>query len=158
VDSNNADYSSEDGVLFNKVKTVLVTYPAKNSRTSYSIPNSVTNIYYEAFGSCNNITSIIIPDSVTSISNKAFYSCVNLTNVTIGNGLTQIDSEAFKECSNLESITCNAATAPTISSSAFQYVKANGTLTVPQGSTGYDTWMGSSAYYLGYSNWTKVEQ
>jgi hypothetical protein len=52
----------------------------------------------------------------------------------------------------------NAITAPTIQSNTFQYVKTGGTLTVPQGSTGYDVWMGTGDYYLGKYGWTKVEQ
>jgi len=52
----------------------------------------------------------------------------------------------------------NVTTAPAIQNSTFNGVKANGTLTVPQGSTGYDTWMSTGDYYLGKYNWTKIEQ
>jgi hypothetical protein len=51
-----------------------------------------------------------------------------------------------------------AATAPTIQSDTFRNLKTNGTLTVPNGSSGYDVWMGTGNYYLGLYNWTKVEQ
>jgi hypothetical protein len=56
------------------------------------------------------------------------------------------------------SIISLATTAPFIQSSTFQGVKTNGTLTVPTGSSGYNTWMGTGNYYLGKYNWTKVEQ
>jgi len=52
----------------------------------------------------------------------------------------------------------NAMTAPTIDSDTFQGIKTGGTLTVPQGSSGYNVWMQNAYYYLGYYNWTKVEQ
>jgi len=52
----------------------------------------------------------------------------------------------------------NATTAPTIQNTTFRFVKTGGTLTVPQGSSGYDAWMGTGEYYLGYYNWTRVEQ
>jgi hypothetical protein len=58
----------------------------------------------------------------------------------------------------LANIISLATTAPTIQSITFYGVKTNGTLTVPQGSTGYDTWMGTGNYYLGKYGWTKVEQ
>ena len=64
----------------------------------------------------------------------------------------------FNTCSGLTSITSLATTAPTIASNTFQDVKTGGTLTVPSGSSGYDVWMGTSNYYLGKYNWTKVEQ
>lgn len=41
-----------------------------------------------------------------------------------------------------------------IGSNTFQYVSSNGTLTVPVGATGYDSWMKSDNYYLGKYNWT----
>ena len=44
VAEGNINYSSEDGVLFNKYKTELIQYPIGNSRTSYSIPEGVTTI------------------------------------------------------------------------------------------------------------------
>ncbi len=107
-----------------------------------------------AFYGNSGMTSIVIPDSVTSIGIMAFSNCSSLTNCTIGSGVTSIDGNAFRSCSSLTSIISNATTAPTIIYTTFQNVKTGGTLTVPIGSSGYDTWM----YYLGSYNWTKVEQ
>ena len=73
-------------------------------------------------------------------------------------GVTSIGKEAFQICTGLTSITSLATTAPTIQSNTFRSVKTNGTLRVPIGSTGYDTWMGTGNYYLGKYNWRKVEQ
>jgi hypothetical protein len=111
-----------------------------------------------AFAECKGLTSITIPNSVTSIGYYAFRYCSGLTSCTIGSGVTSIGDSAFYNCNNLTSITSNATTAPTIANSTFQSVKTRGTLTVPQGSTGYDVWMGTGYYYLGLYNWTKVEQ
>ena len=46
VDSNNNYFSSEDGLLFNKEKTVLIDIPIAKSGT-INIPNSVTECYDE---------------------------------------------------------------------------------------------------------------
>ena len=43
VDANNTIYSSQDGVLYNKAKTVLIQYPAGKSG-GFTIPDSVTSI------------------------------------------------------------------------------------------------------------------
>ena len=126
--------------------------------TSIDIPSGVTSIGHDAFSDCRRLTSIDIPDSVTSISDNAFERCTSLTSCTIGSGVTSIGDLAFYNCSSLTSITCNATTAPTIQSSTFLYVKTDGTLYVPIGSSGYDVWMGTGNYYLGKYNWTKVEQ
>ena len=99
VDGNNQNYSSQDGVLFNKDKTVLIQYPIGNTRTSYTILNSVTSIGDYAFYDCNSLTSITIPNSVTRIGDSAFYLCSSLTSITIPNSVTSIGDHAFCFCS-----------------------------------------------------------
>ena len=101
VDSNNANYSDIDGILFNKDKTNLICYPEGKKDTSYVIPDSVESIGYEAFYDCDNLTSITIPDSVTSIGDRAFRSCNNLTSITIPDSVTSIGDRAFDYCNNL---------------------------------------------------------
>ena len=53
VDESNTIYSSIDGVLFNKVKTELICYPAGKTDKSYIIPDSVTSIDESAFEYCS---------------------------------------------------------------------------------------------------------
>ena len=105
VNSNNNNYSSQDGVLFNKNKTTLIQYPIGNTRTSYTIPNSVTSIGDSAFNFCYKLTSVTIPNSVTSIGDFAFEDCSSLTSVTIPNSVTSIGRYAFHRCDNLTSVT-----------------------------------------------------
>ena len=133
------------------------TFISCTSLTSVTIPDSVTNIGGSAFARCSGLMSVTIGNGVTSIAGSAFASCGDLTSVIIGSGVTSIGNLAFDDCSNLVNITSLATTAPTIQSGTFKSVKTNGTLTVPQGSSGYDVWMGTSSYYLGSYNWTKVE-
>ncbi|MCC8112254.1 MAG: leucine-rich repeat domain-containing protein [Ruminococcus sp.] len=83
VDENNENYSSINGVLFDKNQTTLICYPAGKTNKSYTIPDSVTSIGICAFGNCYYLTSITILDSVTSIGDDAFYYCTGLTNLTI---------------------------------------------------------------------------
>ena len=105
VDIENENYSSENGILFNKDKTELICFLSAKSDSSYTIPNSVTSIGSYAFSGCNNLTSITIPNSVTSIGSYAFSDCYNLTSITIPNSVTSIDYDAFYRCTNLTSIT-----------------------------------------------------
>lgn len=128
-----------------------------NGLTSITIGNGVTSIGEAAFTVCTSLTSVTIPNSVTSINDGAFNSCTSLASITIGSGVTNIGS-SFYNCSSLTEITSLATTAPTIQSDTFQSIKANGTLTVPQGSSGYDVWMQNEYYYLGLYGWTKTEQ
>jgi hypothetical protein len=99
VDSENSDYSSLDGVLFNKTKTVLLEYPAGKPDRSYTIPSSVTKIEDSAFEHCRNLTTVTIPDSVTNLNQNTFSYCENLSHVSVPSSLGDIRNGVFNGCS-----------------------------------------------------------
>lgn len=103
VSENNLNYSSYEGVLFNKNKTELIKYPIGNERTSYNIPAGVIN-FGDVFSDCKNLVNITIPNSVTNIGIGAFWQCANLASITITNSVTSIDNYAFYDCKNLKDI------------------------------------------------------
>jgi hypothetical protein len=90
VASGNENYSSQDGVLFNKDKTTLVRYPEGKSGP-YTIPAGAASIGDCAFRGCTGLTGVTIPASVTSIGDCAFFDCNNLTSVTFEGSNTDID-------------------------------------------------------------------
>ena len=139
VDTNNPNYCSIDGVLFNKDKTTLVAYPIGNTRSEYIISNSVTSIGESAFYYCSSLTSVTIPNSVTSIGDYAFSRCSSLTSVTIPNSVTSIGEWAFSRCSSLTSITIpNSVTS--IGSGAFEYCTSLTSITIPNSVTSIGDW------------------
>ncbi len=91
VETNNPNYCSVEGVLFNKDKTRLIQYPG-GKQGAYTIPNSVTSIGEHAFYGCIGLTSVTIPNSVTSIRDNAFYECSGLTSLSVDAGNTVYDS------------------------------------------------------------------
>ena len=132
VASDNPNYSSIDGVLFNKEKTTLLRCPNGNTRTEYTIPDGVTTIGQRSFESCWQLNSIIIPDGVTTIEANAFEGCVNLTSVSIANSVSTIENEAFLGCQKLTSVTNYAANPQTIAATAFSFANQSScTLYVP---------------------------
>ena len=86
VGAGNVNYTDVNGVLFNKEKTVLHTYPASKEGANYTIPDSVTSIGEAAFRNCSSLTSITIPDSVTSIGDYTFSQCRSLTTIEVSAG------------------------------------------------------------------------
>jgi hypothetical protein len=124
VASDSNRYSSVDGVLFRKNKTVLIQFPGGKTG-SYTIPNGVTSILRGAFRySCltgvnipnsvssigeqaflgSDLTSITIPNSINTIMNNTFNNCHSLTSVTLPNSVTSIGEYAFQACAKLASI------------------------------------------------------
>lgn len=104
TDTNNPNYCSDDGVLFNKAKTILVQYPTGRAG-SYTIPAGVTDIGGYAFYSNHKLTSVDIPSGVTSIGERAFFYCDRLSNLPISFSVTNIGSFAFGQCDGLVTAT-----------------------------------------------------
>lgn len=125
----NPNYSSLDGVLFDKDQTTLIQCPAGKSG-AYAIPNSVTTISGRAFEDCTSLTSVTISDSVTTIGDYAFSSCSKLTSVTIPDSVTSIGKNAFEYCSKLISIIIPDSVT-SIGRAAFYYCWSLKSVTIP---------------------------
>ncbi len=74
VAASNPDYSSLNGVLFDKAQATLIQFPG-GLTGSYYIPSSVTSIGTEAFEDSIYLTSVNIPDSVRSIGSTMHSLC-----------------------------------------------------------------------------------
>jgi hypothetical protein len=95
VGLDNPVYSSANGVLFNKEKSILMQYP-RNKAGAYIIPNSVTTVKASAFELAKNLTSVTIGNLVTEIGEYAFYGCSGLTSITNLSELPQtIEKDVF---------------------------------------------------------------
>ena len=105
VVSDNENYTSVDGVLYNKDKTKILIYPEGKKDTSYVILDGVKEIEDRAFKDCKTLTSVTIPSSVTKIGSAAFFNCNALTGITIPSSVIKIGSAAFSNCDALTSIT-----------------------------------------------------
>ena len=105
VDEGNSNYSSIDGVLFNKTQTRIIAYAKDKLQPNYTIPEGVTSIYESVFNGCSLLVSIVIPKGVTEIGSTAFYKCSSLASIMIPEGVTYIGRAAFSGCSSLTSIT-----------------------------------------------------
>jgi len=80
VSPNNAVYSSVDGVLFSKDKTVLYYYPDAKKESLYEIPEGVQTIESQAFWDREYLRKLIIPNSVKTIDDYAFSSSIQMGN------------------------------------------------------------------------------
>ena len=95
VAAANANYSSLDGVLFNKAQTELRAYPTAKEG------------------------AYIVPEGVETIMDAAFAENKKLTAVTLPASLYEIASRAFENCTGLEMIACRATNVPYLGGDVF---------------------------------------
>jgi len=93
VNADNPNYSSDQGVLFNKDKTELIQCPSSKSG-DYVIPTSVISIGGGAFRNCCNLTSIAIPNSLKKIDGS-FQYCTGLKSISIPSSVVSISDRSF---------------------------------------------------------------
>ena len=105
VEEGNPVLCTVDGVLFNKEKTRLYSYPAADSCTSYTVPDGVTWVAGAAFACNHHLVNVSLPDDVTSLGSSAFYDCTNLEEVNLPSGLKTLAGGMFWNCQRLKSIT-----------------------------------------------------
>jgi hypothetical protein len=78
VSEENAYYSSEEGVLFDKFKARLLRYPPGRPVSYYKIPENVYSLAGEAFRNSSRLRNVIVPVSVGHVEFQAFSFCENL--------------------------------------------------------------------------------
>ncbi len=135
-------FASEEGILFNKSKTELISCP-NGKRGRYIIPSSVKIIGNSAFCQCKNISSVIIPDSVNFIEDYAFFFCNSLSEISIPSSVSSIGYKAFGYCSNLSDVSLSNTLKSTGEGTFTECTKIN-KIVIPEGISmiGYSTFSG----------------
>lgn len=109
VDASSLHFTSVDGVLFTKDKTILDWYPVNSDRTSYKVPEGTKHIKGFAFASQGvnyvRLEEITFPNSLRSVGGRSFMNCYDLKKVKFNDGLKAIRSGAFVWCNSLDNVT-----------------------------------------------------
>lgn len=124
VDDNNEFFSTENGVLYNKDKSILRFCPQGKTNcitinincvsiSSYAFYNSSVKqvnfnnklemIFTEAFRGCA-MENMMLPPHLTYIGDGAFYGAEKITDIFIPSSVTEVGKEAFKFCVNAETV------------------------------------------------------
>ena len=111
------------------------------SLANITIPDGIAEIADYTFSECSSLSGVVIGGDVTSIGAYAFQLCTSLPTITLPESLLSIGEEAFERCTLLSKVTCNAATPPTLGSSALKNIASSATLNVPSGT--YSAYMAS---------------
>ena len=103
VTEGDGAYSSIDGVLYNKDRTVLITYPAEKEDKSYKAPKSLEEIALSAFSYNQHIEEVDL-STVKTIMNYAFEGCAGVSYVKLSKDLETVGHNAFLGCGALTSV------------------------------------------------------
>lgn len=124
VDDNNEFFSTENGVLYNKDKSILRFCPQGKTNcitintncvsvSSYAFYNSSVKqvnfnnklemIFTGAFRGCA-MENMMLPPHLTYIGDGAFYGAEKITDIFIPSSVTEVGKEAFKFCVNAETV------------------------------------------------------
>ena len=94
VNKNNKNYSSKDGVLYNKKGTKLLAYPASKSGEKFVSTKKVTSIGNNAFTNSKNLKSVDI-SLAKNVGAGVFYNSKALKSVKLPKSLKKLSSYNF---------------------------------------------------------------
>ncbi len=100
VDENNSNFTSVDGVLYNKDKTLLIKYPSAKLTETYVIPDSVKTFSEDAFQYIS-FRYLVLSKGISNIPSKLFEGNSNIKSVYVPLNIKTISNNAFNRCSGI---------------------------------------------------------
>ncbi len=102
VDSKNPYLTSDNGILYSKDKTILVSYPANYSQTKYVMPDNVCEMSFNAFYGAKNLKEIQLSEKlgVSTYSVQYFLGCEKLESINVpesNNDFYTVDGVLFRK-------------------------------------------------------------
>lgn len=101
VEEGNSKYSSYDGCIYNKEKTLLLTIP--EAKTEVKVPGTVV-LDNTTFNSRSNITKIELEEGITTVMPYVFNYCTGIKELYLPDSLESIEADAFNGV-NLKQVT-----------------------------------------------------
>lgn len=101
VSPKNAQYMSQEGVIYSKDGKTLIEWPAASG--SIVIAPGVEEIGTYAFNACSSLKSVSM-ENVRVVGHHAFDSCKSLESVDLGSKVVSIGSHAFSNCMNIKEL------------------------------------------------------
>ena len=121
VDPDNANYTSDEGVLYTKDHSSLIAYPtAKNPGGSYAVLEGTTTIEQSAFENAQ-VATVTMPSTLRTIGSRAFTHS-HLTSLTLPDGFESAGYWAFAYAEKLTSVDIGGATS--LPDGAFIYARS----------------------------------
>ena len=107
VDEDNLVYSSADGILYDKGKSLMIKCPSAAEIETFIVPVTVTGFDVNCFRDCQSLISIWIPNTIYMIPKGAFEGCTSLARINddrLPDSVRMIGRSAFEGCTSLEKL------------------------------------------------------
>lgn len=133
--SGNPRLFLRDGVLYSRSEYNVVTllcYLESRGTKSFTVPNDVWTIGYQAFCRVDGLEEVILSDRLYEIGGSAFFGCADLKRIHLGKRVKSIGTFAFDACHKLVDINFPASL-ETIGFHAFQSCTGLQEVVLPEG-------------------------
>ncbi|MDO4510898.1 MAG: leucine-rich repeat protein [Bacteroidales bacterium] len=119
VATENQNYASYNGVLYNKSRSQLIACPPGYAPESGNFladlfPDELTTVGRDAFYQCDKIEMLEFPYGLKELNFCSVYKCANLLEVSLPSTVTAFNDCSFYKCANLNVVRCNATTPPSV--------------------------------------------
>jgi hypothetical protein len=81
VDEAHHDFSSLNGVMFDKAMTTLMLFP-EGKKGQYTVPDGIISLRSGAFHNCRGLTGLYFPQSLLFLGDYSF-NCEQLADITV---------------------------------------------------------------------------
>lgn len=102
VDPENSQFSSIDGVLYDKTGKVILRVP--EGKASVQIADSVRVVGEKSFSNCKVLKSVVLPESIVQIDSYAFENCIALSSLSFPKSITRLAEGVCKGCESMTEI------------------------------------------------------
>lgn len=115
ISKKNSSFMTENGILYTKNKESLRAYPAGKKDTLFTLPATVTDVYWASFWGCKYLKNINVEKGNTEY--QSIEGCLvqkgtkiiacpagKKGNLTIPDGIEEIDDGAFRNCDEIQTI------------------------------------------------------
>ncbi len=104
VDPDNPAYSSLDGVLYNKNRTILYRYPAAREQDAFFTPDSVQFVEGAAFAYTTGVETVYFSDNVLGFASNLFMYSKSASLVRFPEALYSLPNQCFVACMSLRTL------------------------------------------------------
>lgn len=134
VSTDNANYSSDNGILYDKGKTSLINRPEFLIDDALTLPGSLVSVSDSAFIGMKNLKTLTIEKGITTIERAAFME-TDVESVSLPDDLATLGDGAFQNDYSLTRVTFGQVSKLTIGDFAFSGDVSLKEAVIPYGAT-----------------------